>query len=96
LGANSWQRFRYVTLPFLTPGILSSSILVFAFTFGAFEVPLLLGQRFPSVLPVLAYRYHTAVDLNSRIDAMAMSVIIAVIIMAIVFVYMRLARRSGG
>ena len=51
LGANRWQRFRYVTLPLIMPGILSSSILVFAFTFGAFEIPFLLGQRYPSALP---------------------------------------------
>ncbi|MCQ3973745.1 MAG: hypothetical protein DPW09_09905, partial [Anaerolineae bacterium] len=52
LGANRWQRFRYVLLPMLRPGILSTSVLVFAFSFGAFEVPLLLGQRYPSALPV--------------------------------------------
>lgn len=90
LGANRWQRLRYVTLPFLLPAIVSASILVFAFTFGAFEVPLLLGQRFPSALPVLAYRYYTDVDLHSRAEAMAMSVIMAAIIMVAIFAYMRL------
>lgn len=93
LGANRWQRFRFVLLPFLLPAIMSSSILVFAFTFGAFEVPLLLGQRYPSALPVLAYRSYTDVDLNARPEAMAMSVIIAVIISMLVFVYMQLTRR---
>jgi len=75
------------------PGILSSSILVFAFTFGAFEVPLLLGQRYPSALPVLAYRSYTDIDLNARPEAMAMSVVIAVIISLLVFAYMQLTRR---
>ena len=74
LGANSWQRFRYVILPLIMPGVLSSSVLVFAFTFGAFEIPYLLGQRFPSALPVLSYRAYTDVDLNSRPEAMAMIV----------------------
>ncbi len=92
-GASRWQRFRFVILPFLMPGILSSSILVFAFTFGAFEVPLLLGQRYPSALPVLAYRSYTNVDLNARPEAMAMSVVIAVIISVLVFAYMQLTRR---
>jgi putative spermidine/putrescine transport system permease protein len=91
LGANGWQRFRYVTLPFLMPGIVSASILVFAFTFGAFEVPLLLGQRFPSMLPVLAYRYYIDVDLNRLPEAMAMNVVMAAIIVVLIFVYMRLA-----
>lgn len=97
LGASRWQRFRSVTLPLLLPGILSSSILVFAFTFGAFEVPLLLGQRYPSALPVLAYRRYTDVDLNARPEAMAISVVIAVVVTLLIFAYMRLTRaiRSG-
>ena len=93
LGANRWQRFRYVILPLLRPGILSASILVFAFTFGAFEVPLLLGTRFPSALPVLAYRLYTDVDLNARPEAMAMSVIIAAIITVLIAFYMRLTKK---
>jgi putative spermidine/putrescine transport system permease protein len=95
LGANRWQRFRRVTLPLLRPAVLSASILVFAFTFGAFEVPLLLGARYPSALPVLAYRQYTDVDLNARPEAMAMSVIIAVIITILIAFYMRLTRRWG-
>ena len=93
LGANEWQRFRHVILPLITPGVLAASILVFAFTFGAFEVPLLLGRRFPSALPVLAYRNYTDVDLNARPEAMAMSVIIALVSTGLIFVYMQLTTR---
>ena len=92
LGANRWQRLRYVLLPLIMPGILSASILVFAFTFGAFEVPLLLGQRYPSALPVLAYRYYTDVDLNFRPEAMAVSVIISAFVTLLIFVYVRVSR----
>lgn len=92
LGANRWQRFRYVTLPLIRSGILSASILVFAFTFGAFEVPLLLGARYPSALPVLAYRLYTDVDLNARPEAMALSVVIAAIITGLILLYMWLTR----
>jgi len=94
LGANRWQRFRFVTLPLLMPGILSSSILVFAFTFGAFEVPFLLGQRFPSALPVLAYRRYVDEDIAERPEAMAISVIISLLITGLILVYMRIARRE--
>lgn len=92
LGAGRWQRFRFVILPLLLPGILSSSILVFAFTFGAFEVPLLLGARYPSALPVMAYRLYTDVDLQARPQAMALSVIIAVMVTLLIWLYMRLTR----
>jgi len=94
LGANRWQRFRHVTLPLLRPAILAASILVFAFTFGAFEVPLLLGARYPSALPVLAYRLYTDVDLNARPEAMAMSVIITAIITILILLYLRLTRKA--
>ena len=53
LGANRWQQFRYVTLPLIMPGVLSASVIVFAFTFGAYEIPAILGQTFPKALPVL-------------------------------------------
>lgn len=94
LGANRWQRFRYVTLPLLRSGIFSASILVFAFTFGAFEAPLLLGARYPSALPVLAYRLYTDVDLNARPEAMAVSMMIAAIITVFILLYMRLMRKT--
>ena len=90
LGASAWQRFRYVLLPLIMPGVLRASILTFAFGFGAFEVPWLLGQRFPSALPVLAYRYYHDVDLNARPEAMAMSMIIAGLITIFILIYMRL------
>ena len=95
LGANRWQRFWYVLLPLLRPGILSTSVLVFAFSFGAFEVPLLLGQRYPSALPVLAYRYYTDADLNARAEAMAVSVIITITITVLVVIYLKLGRREA-
>ncbi|MBC8449794.1 MAG: sugar ABC transporter permease [Chloroflexi bacterium] len=90
LGANAWQRFRYVVLPLIMPGVLRSSVLVFAFTFGAFEVPYLLGQTFPTALPVLSYLLYHDVDLNARPEAMAMSMIIAGLITVLILIYMKL------
>ena len=94
LGAKRWQRFRYVILPLLTPSMVSASVLVFAFTFGAFEVPLVLGQRFPSLLPVLAYRSYVDVDLNARPEAMAMNMIITLLTGLLIFIYMRLTEKT--
>jgi putative spermidine/putrescine transport system permease protein len=39
LGANAWQRFFYVILPLVAPALLSTSIIVFAFTFGCASSP---------------------------------------------------------
>ena len=54
LGASRWQRLRLVTLPLVSPALLSGALLVFAFVFSSYEVPALLGVSYPRMLPVLA------------------------------------------
>ena len=83
LGANAWQRFRLVTLPLLRPALVSGSLLVFAYIFGAYEVPALLGVRYPRTLPVLALESFTNPDLRARAEGMAISLIIAFIVLMI-------------
>jgi putative spermidine/putrescine transport system permease protein len=92
LGANRWQRFRYVLLPLILPGILSSSIIVFAFVFGSYEIPLLLGVRYPTTLPVLAFQDYQNPDLALRPQAMAMSIILAFISVILLIAYRRLTK----
>jgi putative spermidine/putrescine transport system permease protein len=92
LGASRWQAFRHVLLPLILPGVLAASAIVFAFTFGAYEVPLLLGASHPQALPVLAYKTYTDVDLAARPQAMAMAVIIAALSAVMIWAYLRLAR----
>ena len=93
LGAGPWQRFRYILLPLVMPGIVSTSIIVFAFLFGSFEIPLLLGVRYPNTLPVAAYRAYIDPDLAQRPEAMAMGIIITVIVVALLGLYRHVARR---
>lgn len=94
LGANRWQRFRYVTLPLIMPGLMSASIIVFAFTFGTFEVPRILGVQHPKMLPVLALDFFLNPDLNARSEGMALSMIIAVIVIFLVLIYMYVSART--
>lgn len=92
LGANRWQRFRFVLLPMIMPGILSTSIIVFAYTFANYEIPMLLGVRHPTTLPVMAFRNYQDPDLALRPQAMAVSVILAVIAIILLVAYKRLAK----
>ena len=87
LGANRWQRFRYVILPLVMPSLFSASIIVFAFSFGAYEVPALLGVIYPQMLPVMAFEFFLNPDLNARSEGMALSIIIALIVMILVIFY---------
>lgn len=92
LGASRWQAFRFVTLPMIWPALARGMVLVFAFTFGAYEVPALLGQTYPQALPVLAWQTFNDVDLATRPEAMAMALGIGAMCFALIAVYRRVAR----
>jgi len=98
LKAGRWQRFRYITLPVISPSLGAASLIVFAYTFGAFEVPFLRGQTYPMMLPVWAYKNYSDVDLLARPEGIATGLIIAgIVVVAIVFSQLltRAARRRG-
>ncbi len=60
LGASSWKVMRTVTLPLLTPAILSTGALVFLFSFTSFGVVLLLGDLSHTTIEVEIWRQATA------------------------------------
>lgn len=95
LGASRWQVFRHVLLPLLTPALAAASALVFAFAFGAYEIPLILGAHAPQALPITAWRSFTDVDLASRPQAHAMAMVIALIGAVLLGLYARLALPKG-
>ena len=95
LGANRWQRFWYVVFPTIAPGVVAASLIVFAFTFGAFEVPYLLGQTYPTILPVTAYNEYRSIDLSSRPAAMAINVLIVLTTALFAAAYLRMGRGLG-
>jgi putative spermidine/putrescine transport system permease protein len=95
LGASAFQRLRYVLLPLLLPSLLSTSIIVFAYMFGSIEIPLLLGTRYPEVLPVMAYRLYSNPDLALRPQAMVVGVVTTAIVIALLAVYRRVTRGSA-
>ncbi len=64
-GANSWEVFRFVTLPFALPAILSSAALVFLYCFASFGVPLLLGGSRYATLEVEIYGSVQRLELST-------------------------------
>ncbi|MDP9310520.1 MAG: ABC transporter permease subunit [Chloroflexota bacterium] len=86
LGATRWQRLRYVTLPLVLPGLSAGALLVFAYVFGAYEVPAVLGVRYPQMLSVLALEFFANPDLHSRAEGMAISVIMALVVLTVALI----------
>jgi putative spermidine/putrescine transport system permease protein len=96
LGASRWQAFRHVLLPQILPAVLAAGAIVFAFAFGTYEVPLILGASHPPALPVLAYQRHVAADPAARPEAMALAVVIALCSALAIWAAWRLARGGVG
>ncbi|EKO1911049.1 ABC transporter permease subunit [Clostridium botulinum] len=87
LGASRTQTFFNVIFPILMPSILSSFIIIFAFSFGAFEVPYLLGPTIPKSLPVKAYIEYSNPDLTNRPYSMVINTILIVISTFLIVLY---------
>lgn len=93
LGAKPRQIFFQVTLPQILPGIVSSTLIIFAFNIGAFEAPFILGGGFPDTLPVVAWRYFNDADYTLQLQGMATVVSIAIIASLILYSYLAFYRR---
>jgi putative spermidine/putrescine transport system permease protein len=94
LGANRWQRLRHITIPQVTPALLSGSLLVFGFIFSSYEVPAILGVGYPRTLPVLALRFFLDPDLRARSDGMVISLIITLVVMLVAMVSLKFGEKK--
>jgi putative spermidine/putrescine transport system permease protein len=98
LNASRFQRFYSITLPIIAPSLGAACLIVFAFTFGAFEVPYLLGRTYPLALPVWAYKNYSDIDLLARPEGIAIGLIIAaIVILSIILsqVLLHFGRKRG-
>ena len=93
LGASKLQCFRYIILPLASPTIISSFIILFAFSFGSFEVPFLIGATTPKALSVSAYTSYISSDLSQRSYAMVINVILSSLSFILLIVYNKILEK---
>ena len=87
LGASKFQSFIYIILPLSMPTIVSSFIILFAFSFGSYEVPFLIGPSTPKALSVYSYVNYISSDLRKRSLAMAINTILSLISFVLLIIY---------
>lgn len=87
LGANDRQVFRHILLPLIAPTVFSTFIIIFAFSFGAYEVPLLLGPTAPQALSVKAFVEYSNPDLLNRPYSMVINMILTFVSLVLVWFY---------
>lgn len=100
LGASPVRSFFDVTLPMSMPAILRGFVIVLVFSFGGYELPLLLGTTLPKAFPVYTYIEFIKPDLLNRPYAMAMNGITLILSALIAVLYAvamsRLTKKLGG
>lgn len=87
LGAGGKELFFRIFLPLSLPGVFSAFIILFAFSFGSYEIPFLLGPTVPRALPVLAYVEYINPDWTNRPYAMAINMVLAGVSVLLVWMY---------
>jgi putative spermidine/putrescine transport system permease protein len=100
LGAGWWQRFRYITLPLLLPGLTITFCLTFVFAFSVFPSAVIVGDPLGethviSIAAVDAVTQRNDYAMASAI-AMVMSAIMALVIGLVLLLRARLFRGPAG
>lgn len=94
LGASRLQTFVSIILPLSMNTIISGFLIIFVFTLGSYEMPLLLGSTLPQAIPIKAYNEYMHPDLLHRPYAMALNTLVILISLASAFIYFKLLDKS--
>jgi len=93
LGASKLKTFFYITLPLSTPAIRKAFLIILTFSFGAYDLPFLLGATLPKALPVQAHIEYIHPDLRHRPYAMAMNGLILIITWTMAGIYYLITKK---
>lgn len=94
LGASDLVILFKVTLPQCANMLVWSSMILFAFDFGSFEVPYILGTNQPRMLAVRLYTLYIAPGIDQIPQAMALAIILLIIASISVLFYAFIVRRT--
>jgi putative spermidine/putrescine transport system permease protein len=96
LGATSWQYWRQVAIPLLTPAFLGSMLLLFANAFAAYATAAALVSQGSPILPLLIRAALTSeVVLGQAGFAYALALEMIVVVAVVMVAYSALVRRTA-
>lgn len=95
-GASAPRVFFRVVLPRLAPVLHTAFIILYLYTFGAFDIPYLLGESRPGMLAIEIYNLYYERDPVNRPTAMALLVLMLLFSVGFIAVYTRVAARLGA
>jgi putative spermidine/putrescine transport system permease protein len=96
LGATTWQYWRQVAIPLLTPAFLGSTLLLFANAFAAYATAAALISQGATIVPLLIRAALTSeVVLGQAGFGFALAVEMIVVVAVVMVAYNRLVRRTS-
>jgi len=96
LGASKARSFFSVTLPLCAPAISTAFIIIFAYSFSAYELPFLLGATDPKALPVQTYVEFVYPDLAHRPYTMVLNTVMIAVTLIFSYAYYRIQGILSG
>lgn len=95
LGASPWMTFRRVVLPHLRPASNAVFVILFLYSFGAFDIPFVVGESVPGMAGVRIWQLYFMSDLADRPQALSLATAVLAFSVGFVWVYLKLAARVG-
>ncbi|XPV77170.1 MAG: ABC transporter permease [Desulfovibrio sp.] len=95
LGASGPTIFFRIVLPHLRGVMNTAFIILFLFTFGAFDIPFLLGESRPAMLSIQVFSMYFEGELSERPLAMAILVMMFLFSAVFIMAYTHIASRLG-
>ncbi len=98
LGASGATIFFKIILPRLAPAMHTGFIILFLYSFGAFDIPYLLSESRPGMVSIHVYNLYFKHDLERRPEAMAALVVMFMFAAGFIALYSRIVSRMerGG
>jgi putative spermidine/putrescine transport system permease protein len=93
LGASGFRIFFTIVLPRLAPAMHTSFIILFLYSFGAFDIPYILSESRPGMLSIQVFNLYFRHDLARRPEAMAMLTIMFCFAVIFIIAYTRTVTR---
>ncbi|MBA4489220.1 sugar ABC transporter permease [Paracoccus sp. S1E-3] len=94
-GASRWTRFRRITLPLMSPAIITMSMLSLIATFNSFDIIWILTRGGPSgeTTTMIIDTYQTAIGSKKYGEGAARAVVICIFLSLFCIAYFRITRR---
>ena len=94
-GASRWTRFRRITLPLMSPAIITMSMLSLIATFNSFDIIWILTQGGPSgqTTTMIIDTYQVAIGSKKYGEGAARAVVICIFLSLFCIAYFRVTRR---